>query len=110
MTDSKAVTFKPSGVATITTGSDGIPTITSDDKISSTMENILSYGIENIVDIRSYNIEQKDGKTYHHVVFNSGGTIDLSFDSNGKFSASVHQMSAKVTNGERILISEMNSK
>ncbi|NDO82658.1 hypothetical protein CJP72_18330 [Citrobacter sp. NCU1] len=103
--------MKPEGVATITTDSDGIPVITSDKSISSTIENILSYGIENIVDIRSYNIEQKDGKTFHHVVFNSGGTIELSFEPGGKgFSASAHQMTAKVTNGERILISENHSK
>lgn len=111
MTDSKGVTFKPAGTATVTIGSDGIPTISSDEPISTTMKQILSYGIENIVDIRSYNIEHKDGKVFHHVVFNSGGTIELSMDLDGKnFSASANDMTSSVTGGNRILIREQNSK
>ena len=79
--------------------------------VSSTMENILSYGIENIVDIRSYNIEQKDGKIFHHVVFHSGGTIELSMDLDGSnFKARAKDMISSVSNGERILIKERNSK
>ncbi|EKN4693291.1 hypothetical protein JE939_000017 [Yersinia ruckeri] len=111
MTESKHITFKPEGVITISTDSDGIKTISSDDPISTDMKTFLSYGIENIVDIQSYNIEQKDGRIFHHIVFNSGGTIELSFEPGGKnFSASAHEMLATVTNGERIMIKEKRSQ
>lgn len=111
MTESKHVTFKPEGTITTSTGSDGVLTISSDEPVSTDMKTILSYGIENIVDIRSYNIKQKDGKIFHHVVFNSGGTIELSFEPGGKnFSASAHEMTANIKNGERVLIKERHGK
>lgn len=110
MTDPKPVTFKPDGPVKIELDADGVPTMTGK-AVSSTMENILSYGIENIVDIRSYNIEQKDGKIFHHVVFHSGGTIELSMDLDGNnFKARAKDMISSVSNGERILIKERNSK
>lgn len=110
MTESKSFTLKPEGVITITTDANGKRTISSEKPISTQMDNILSYGIENLVDIRSYTIDHKDGKIFHKVVFNSGGTLDLSFDSEGKFSATVHEMSYLVTEDQRVLIKEKSSK
>ncbi|HCR4035359.1 TPA: hypothetical protein OOF66_001588 [Morganella morganii] len=111
MTESKQITLKPEGVVTISTDSDGIKTISSDEPLSTNIKTILSYGIENIVDIQSYNIEQKDGKTFHHIVFNSGGTIELSFEPGGKnFSATAHEMLTTITNGERVLIKEKRNQ
>ncbi|NUL36626.1 hypothetical protein [Kosakonia sacchari] len=110
MTESKSFTMKPEGAVTVTTGADGIRNISSEKPIKTHMDKIISYGIENLVDIRSYTIEHKDGKIFHHVVFNSGGTLDLSFDSEGKFSANTHGMSYLITEGQRVLIKEKSSK
>lgn len=105
MSESKSVTFKPEGVVNITTGPDGVTAIASDKPISTHIDQILSYGIENIADIRSYDVEQKEGKIFHHIVFNSGGTIELSFDPDGKnFNSSASGLSAEIIEGNRILI------
>lgn len=109
MTESKSFTIKPEGELSITTGADGKRVISSDKPISAHMDKILSYGIENLVDIRSYKIEHKDGKIFHHVVFNSGGTLDLSFDSEGKFNATANELGYSITEGQRVLIRENSS-
>jgi len=110
MSESKSFTMKPEGSVTITTDKDGNRTISSEKPISTHIDKILSYGIENLVDIRSYTIEHKDGEIFHHVVFNSGGTLDLSFDSEGKFKATAHELSYSITEGQRVLIKEKSSK
>jgi hypothetical protein len=110
MNDPKFLMVKPEDVVPMATDADGNRKCTSDKTISVNMDKILCYGIENIVDIRSYNIEIKDGMIHHHVVFNSGGTLDLSIDSEGNFSANVHEMSYKITGRHSVLIKENASK
>ncbi len=107
MTEPKPVAMKSTdGPLKVTLGKDGEASVRAK-KISSTMDTILSFGIENITDIRSYNIEHKDGKICHSVLFHSGGTIELSFMPDGtNFSASVHGMAQQVIDGDRIYIKE----
>lgn len=107
MTEPKPVTVTPTdGPLEVKIGADGIPSVHAK-SISSTMDQILSFGIENIGDIRSYDIERKDGKIFHSVVFNSGGTIKLSFAPDGSdFQASVSGMAQQIIDGERIVIRE----
>lgn len=105
MTEPKPLTINPSdGPLTVKIGEDGIPSVHAK-SASSTIENILSFGIENICEIRSYDIERKDGKIFHSVVFNSGGTIELSFAPDGTdFNSSIKGMTTEVIDGERILV------
>lgn len=107
MTEPKPVTVTPiDGPLEVKIGADGIPSVHAK-TISSHIEKILSFGIENIIDIRSYDIEHKDGKTFHSVVFNSGGTIELSFSPDGSdFQGSVSGMAQRIIDGERIVIRE----
>ncbi|EOY5688462.1 hypothetical protein ACP7OL_000554 [Salmonella enterica subsp. enterica] len=111
MNSPKTVTLKPEGPVEISTGSDGRAVVSSEQLVSTNIKEILSYGIENIIEIRSYNIEQRDGKIYHHVVFHSGGSIELSVDLDGKnFNASTKELATSFRGGNRILIKSVSAK
>jgi hypothetical protein len=47
-------------------------------------DQITSIGVNNIVDIVSYNLVEHQGVTLHNIVFRDGGIVSLGYDSNGK--------------------------
>ena len=107
MTEPKPVTMTPTdGPLEIKIGEDGSPVVRAK-SVSAHMDKILSFGIEQLADICSYEIERKDGKIFHSVVFNSGGTIELSFAPDGSdFQATISGLKQRIIDGERIIISE----
>ncbi|SAF46409.1 hypothetical protein [Enterobacter kobei] len=106
----RMTTFKPEGEVSIELNKDGSVTLTSDKPISSTINNIAAIGIENIAYIKAYKIERLGEVITHHVEFYSGGSIDLSFNSDGSnLKFTTHDMIVKGTkseDGEKLMVQQ----
>lgn len=81
---SQSFTVKPAGEMKVNTESDGRLELKSEKPISVDMDNILSIGIQNVVDIKSYQLEHKEHSTHHAIEFHGGGTVDLEYANSGE--------------------------
>lgn len=69
------------------------------------MNSILSIGVQNVVDISSYQLEHLENSTRHFIEFHGGGTVTLEYSRDGKIlNCSIRNLKSEVEGGERIMV------
>ncbi|HEV2045791.1 MAG TPA: hypothetical protein VGQ95_04260 [Chthoniobacterales bacterium] len=75
-----------------------------DGNVHSSVPNVKSVGIHNIVDIKTYSLVRHEGLTLHNIEFNDGGIVSFAFDSDGHVENATTQGAAtKITPDGQIL-------
>ncbi|SWY00441.1 Uncharacterised protein [Klebsiella pneumoniae] len=102
---SQAFTVRPEGEVNMRTSEDGSLVFTSNKPTSVDMNNILSVGIYNVIDIKSYELKQIDNITKHFITFHNGGTVNIEYSNEGGvLNYSARGMITELEHGERIMV------
>lgn len=101
----KPFTMKPEGQMTIKIESDGTISSSSDKPLEINLQNIEAVGIENVVDVESYEISRLFNSVSHFIKFFGGGEVKFAYNQQGELlEFSAHQVTLSIKNGERIVL------
>ncbi|WP_174635049.1 hypothetical protein [Yersinia thracica] len=101
----KSFSIKNEGEASFERNADGSLIVSSDKPIGVDIKNLLSVGIENIIDVEKYEINTLCGVTSHYVKFRNKGEVKFSYNESGKIvTFEVIELRASISNGDRLLI------
>ena len=103
--EQKSFTVTPTGEMKDKTEPDGTLALSSEKPVSIDMKNILSIGIQNVVDIKSYQQEHLEHSTRHIIEFHGGGKVDLEYsDSKDIIKCSIRGLITEIEQGRIIVI------
>ena len=98
-------TVTPAGEMKVKTKPDGTLAVSSEKSVSIDMENILSIGIQNVVDIKSYQQERLEHSTRHIIEFHGGGKVDLEYSHSEEIiKCSIHGLITEIEQGRITVI------
>ncbi len=96
--------IKPDGLMFVTTGADGKLYVQSDQPITIDLKTISSVGIENLVHVKSHEINELYNFISHLVRFRDGGEVEFAYNSDGVLlKCQGRKVLAVVQNGERLI-------
>ncbi|MGF2654852.1 hypothetical protein ACQUWL_20385 [Serratia marcescens] len=103
--ESKPFTVKPEGKVVLENKADGTVAFSSDKPMALNMNNILSVGVQNVVDIKSYQLDHLESSTRHLIEFHGGGSVTLEYSHDGEIiQCSIRELLSEVERGERIMV------